>query len=303
VGTAVASVARMPMGILKRLPTQASLDRALAGATRVRIAQVEELGGGELLLVQDAERIQELVRLLSIVSPTERFHCLCPGDQVLEFSREKRRLAAVTLHHGRSIRWNDAWDSDALLADGPALLRWLADRGASGPLNAWEEDQGRAERDLLAWESWQREAPPALVPLLPDLSSLINPEVPPPELLHAEEILRSAYANEGDAIVALLDWFGSGAGTWSGFPSYEGVAEALLLRYPTEAIVQALGKEPLTPARAEGASRVFASWWFARMRPNEAAALPEELALSLREHAERTGDQDKIARLSGALRR
>ena len=340
-GTAVASMQHTPMGILERLrrvlvrarrgsstavpggdpspirppetrdprvptvgePTQASLDRALAGATRVRIAGVEELGGGELLTVEDAERIRQLATLLAIVPPTERFHCLCPGDQVLEFLRRERRLAAITLHHGRSIRWNGAWDSDALLADGPALLRWLADRGAPGPLRAWEKDQERAERSRTDWQSWQRAAPTALVPLLPDLASLISPEVPPPELLRAEEVLRAAYPDERDAIVALIDWFGSGAGPWSGFPSYEGVPEALLLRYPAEAIVRALGGEPLTPARAEGAARLFASWWFAHMRPHEAAALPQELALNLREHADRTGDHDKIARLSGALRR
>jgi len=291
------------MGLIDRLPTQASLDRALAGATRVRIAQVEELGGGELLLVEDDEWIRKLAELLVILPPAERFHCLCPGDQVLEFSRARRRPAAITLHHGRSIRWTQAWDSDAQLADGPMLLRWLADRGVPGPLQAWEKDQDGADRDRIAWDSWQRAAPAALAPLLPDLSSAINPEVPSPELLRAEKVLRDAYANESDAIVALLDWFGSGEGPWSGFPTYEGVPEALLLCYPTEAIVKAVAGEPLTPARAEGASRLFASWWFARMRPYEAAALPEKLALGLRDHAERSGDPDKVARLSGALRR
>ncbi len=34
--------------------------------------------------------------------------------------------------------------------------------------------------------------------------------------------------NETSRILALLQWFGSGAGPWSGFPYYEAAAEKLL---------------------------------------------------------------------------
>jgi len=40
-----------------------------------------------------------------------------------------------------------------------------------------------------------------------------------------------------DRILALLQWYGSGAGPWSGFPSYESAAEELLLEYQIAEIV------------------------------------------------------------------
>ena len=282
-------------------PSQDASKRALTGATRARIADVPELGGAELLVLDDPEDVRTLSRLLAIVPPREPFHCMCPGDQVIEFSGGPRRMT-VTLHHGRSIRW-ERWDSDALLADGEALLRWLADKGASGPLQAWEGDRRRAEEANVAWEAWQRAAPAAIVRFLPDLMPSVNPEYPSEQLLLAEEALREAHAQEREAILVLLDWFGSGEGAWSGFPSYETVPEVLLLRYPTDAIVAALGDTPLPPTRAGGAARLFASWWFGRMRPGEAAALPKVLKRRLREHVRAGGDPDKIARLTRALGR
>lgn len=282
-------------------PTQGSLERALEGATRARIADVPELGGTELLTLGDPEDVGELVRLLAIVPPTEAFHCMCPGDQAIEFSRG-RRTVTVTLHHGRSIRW-ERWDSDALLADGEGLLRWLADRGAPGPLREWEADRRRAEEANLAWQAWQRAAPPEIVSFLPDLMPSVHPEYPSEQLLLAEGALRAAHPQEHEAILVLLEWFGSGAGPWSGFPSYETVPEALLLRHGTDAIVAALGDEPLPPARAEGAARLLASWWFNRMRPGEARSLPRDLKRRLREHVHTGGDPDKAERLAGALER
>lgn len=282
-------------------PTQGSLERALAGAIRARIAEVSELGGAELLALDDPEDVRTLSRLLAIVPSTEAFHCMCPGDQAIEFSRG-RRPVTVTLHHGRSIRW-ERWDSDALLADGEALLRWLAGKGAPGPLLEWESDRRRAEETNLAWQAWQRVAPPEIVSFLPDLMPSVNPEYPSEQLLRSEEALRAAHPQERQAILVLLEWFGSGEGPWSGFPSYESVAEALLLRHPTEAIVAAIGDAELPPARAEGAARLFASWWFNRMRPGEARALPRDLKRRLREHVDAGGDPDKAARLTGALSR
>lgn len=286
-----------------RVPDQAALDGLLEGALTARIAEVEAVGGRELLVVDRPSEVQELSRLLAILRPTERFHCLCPGDQTLEFSRGRRGKVAITLHHGRSIRW-EGWDSDAMLADAEGLLRWLDEHGAPEPLRAWEKSLAREEHDRAAWEAWKRATPPSVVPLLAEAPATINPELPLPESLQrASEALRAGYPNEREEIRALLEWFGSGEGPWSGFPSYECVAEALLLRYPTEAILLALDDEQLTPTLAEGAARLFASWWFGRMRPGDAARLPADLARRLRRHVGAAGDPDKIARLFGALGR
>jgi hypothetical protein len=59
--------------------------------------------------------------------------------------------------------------------------------------------------------------------------------------------LRSAYPSEADTILALLAWFGQGKGPWSGYPSYEGIPETLLLDFSTAAIVRALESRERTP--------------------------------------------------------
>lgn len=284
------------------LPTQASLDRALERATRARISVVPELGGQELLVVDEPAAVRELARLLKIVPPAAPFHCMCPGDQLVELSIPWRRDVAVTLHHGRSIRWQ-RWGSDALLADGEALLRWLADHGVPAPLQAWQDDRRRADQDRLAWQAWRGAAPPALAAFVdsPELASIGNPEYPPRQLLLALMALRAACPDERAAILALLDWYGSSGGPWSGFPSYQAVPEAMLLRHPTGALVEALGVEPLVPARAEGAARLFGSWWFGRLRPGEASSLPQGLRKTLMDHVSAHGDDDKRARLAHAL--
>ena len=98
-------------------PTQASLDRALERATQVRIKDVPQLGGTEHLLITDPDSVRQLARLLIIEPPATPFHCMCFGNQLLEFAVPWRRDVCITLHHGCSIRWQQ-WDSDALLADG-----------------------------------------------------------------------------------------------------------------------------------------------------------------------------------------
>lgn len=282
-------------------PTQASLDRALARATSVRITGVPQLGGEVLLVVDEVGAVRELARLLAIVPAAAPFRCMCMGDQVLEFRVPWRRNVVITLHHGQSVRWQ-RWSSDALLANGEALLRRLAAHGLTGPLEAWQEARRQAASGRLAWDAWLTAAPTALLPFLndPQLSS-INPEYPPEALMRGEAAHRAACPDAGAAILALVDWFGSGGGPWSGFASYQSVPEALLLRYPTDAVVAALAREPLTTTRAEGAARLFASWWFGRLRPGEASSLPEALRVALVEHVTAVGDADKRERLAHAL--
>lgn len=280
-------------------PTQSSLDGILEGAARIRLREV--MGGRELLDLRDREAIGELSARLRI-QPGERFHCMCPGDQFIDIFDGRTRRATITLHHGRSLRW-DGWSSDVLLGDPRPLLEWLAGKGAPGPLREWERDLERAERDALAHDAWQRAAPPCLAPSLPGLASgMFNPEVPAEPIRRAGEALRGTYLTEAEAILALLAWFGHGAGPWTGFPSYEGAAESLLLLYPTERIVEALRSTALTPGHLEGAARLFASWWFARMRPADIDLVPGELKRRLMEHVESSGDGDKIERLRRALK-
>jgi hypothetical protein len=137
-------------------PSQRSLDAMLGRVTRVRmldggVSGDRPLGKDVLLDVADSESIAALRDCLAIVEDKSTFgHCMCLGDYALQFYAGRRRAATIGLHHGRSIRWS-AWKHDALLRDGLRLLAWLADQGAAAPLEAYEEDQRRAEEYRLVY--------------------------------------------------------------------------------------------------------------------------------------------------------
>jgi hypothetical protein len=107
--------------------------------------------------------------------------------------------------------------------------------------------------------------------------------------------------HQDERIRALLGWFGSGAGPWSGFPGYEQAAERLLLEYSTASLVEAAASAPLSSAQWEGAARIFASWAFSK-RPHGLDELPAGLKNILWSHMRGTQDEDKLDRASRAFR-
>jgi hypothetical protein len=69
---------------------------------------------------------------------------MCHGDAgILLFDGSGNQVAAIGVHHGHAIRW-DQWKDDAQLVDGWLLIDWLLDHGIDYPLS---EDQIR-ERSL-----------------------------------------------------------------------------------------------------------------------------------------------------------
>ena len=108
--------------------------------------------------------------------------------------------------------------------------------------------------------------------------------------------LESRTADRGERILALLEWYGSGAGPWSGFPSYEGAAEGLLFDYRTTEIIAAAQSKTLTPAQTEGLGRLFAGWEFGKQRAEDLRQIPENLKQNLWHHIQNTHDKDKYSR-------
>ena len=117
--------------------------------------------------------------------------------------------------------------------------------------------------------------------------------------------LRSALEHDipdrSERVLALLEWFGSGAGPWSGFPSYESAAEDLLLDFPTTNIVVAVQSKKLSPAQTEGAARLFAGWSFGQQRPDGLKDVPDAFKKDLLDHMRNTQDKDKFWRARSAF--
>jgi hypothetical protein len=292
--------------------------------TRVRMLEGgvsgdKPLGEKALLDVADSESIAALCDCLAIVEDRSTFgHCMCLGDYALQFYAGRRIIATIGLHHGRSIRWN-AWKHDALLRDGRRLLTWLADQGAAAPLETYEQDLRRAEEYRQAALRWQQAMPACLRPYWDWMrvhggdmvtfvpASLEGQDRPRQvedatgevtQLLHA---LEAEHPEPESRILALLKWYGSGMGPWSGFPSYEIVAERLLLEFATEQLVTALACHPLASAHLEGAARYLCGYQFNTYKPGETQQIPQELRERLLTHSLGSSDEDRIRRAKAAF--
>jgi len=156
----------------------------------------------------------------------------------------------------------------------------------------------RAKRD---WDQWLTAMPKAIVPVwsvslgqfnLVDINMDITP---------LRAALEREVPNETSRILALLQWFGSGSGPWSGFPYYEAAAEKLLIEYPTAKIVEAIQSTTVGSAQAEGAARLFGGWEFPQQRPGGLKEVPDTLKKALWNHVKGTQDTDKLSRAARAF--
>lgn len=148
-----------------------------------------------------------------------------------------------------------------------------------------------------AYARWMDAMPGSLKPLWNvALRNVLSPEVQP---------LRSALAGQFPdtraRILALYAWFGSGSGPWSGFPSYESVAERLLLDFPTDKLIATASGTRLSEQQTEGAARLFAGWTLYTERPEDRDSVPPDLRKLLLEHTLKSKDEDKVARAKKAF--
>lgn len=281
-------------------PSQSTLDALLNQVNRVRVLDDgtmdgKAIGSTVLLECSDTPSIAMLHTCLAIVEDARTFgHCMCLGDNAIECYRDQELIATIGLHHGHSIRW-DVWKHDAQLRDGQALLKWLADRGVSSPLQAYQAQQQRAEEARQATKRWHEAMPTCLHPYWPQMQDF---QVDLEPLRHG---LLISYPDHMSCVRALFGWFGSGKGPWSGFPMYEQVAEQLLLGFPTDELVEALREHTITPAQLEGAARYFAGWEFHKHKPNDIQQIPADLKQHLLRHSLTSSNNDKVQRAQKAF--
>jgi hypothetical protein len=142
---------------------------------------------------------------------------------------------------------------------------------------------------------WLAAMPSALKPLWSEAVKDNKPHLEP-----LRTALVGEFPNEQPRILALYAWFGSGEGPWSGFPSYETVAEELLLEFQTEALIEA-AEATRSAQQLEGAARLFGGWSFSQGRPGDLARLPPDLKRRLLAHSLQSADEDKRSRAHHAF--
>lgn len=284
-------------------PDQRSLEALLATVDRVRVVPFSNFVVGRapqpiLVDTSDPRSLTAFRTCFAIVEDPASFgHCMCPGDPFIELYSRKRLIATIGYHHGVSIRW-DAWTWDVLLSEPDRLLDWMSEHGAPGPRAAVDENRRRGEETDRDAQRWLAAMPAALRPFWDQLEPFPDGDRYEPSLA----ALRTAQPAIDAQILALLAWFGSGAGPWSGFPSHESVAEELLLHFPPQAVIDALTKTTPTDAQLVGASRLFAGWSFSQRHGDYGLRLvPPTLKHQLLFAAKRTAIDDNFDRARAAF--
>jgi hypothetical protein len=282
-------------------PTQASLDALMDRVRAVRVYE-DGLSGSELrsdtvlLELREPADVAEFRARLR-VRDEPGGHCMCFGTSTFEMlGQDDSRLALISVHHGRTLRW-DAWAEDATLIDGRPLCEWLARRGVLEPLQELQDNEATERQSEQDWARWVSEMPRALVGVWPgtirqsygaDIGAL-------------QAALDRSLPDERTRILSLLEWYGSGAGPWSGFPVYEQKAEQLLLQFSTAALLHAVDSAKVSSSHMEGAARLFGGWSFNKSRPNDLSLLPKSLKQSFWNHVKNTEDADKLTRARNAF--
>lgn len=272
------------------------LDQVLARAVRVVVKSSPMEGAAILFESTDRQDLDDLRSSLTLDPPGEWFHCMCNGSPALYVYQPNGELTLLTNHHGVTLR-SSLWSSDVRISDPEKWLSWFDHRGIPGPRQEVEAAAVRAEASKAARARWRAAMPRAIVP---GWSAAVN-EWGSVDIAPLHKALERDIRSEQQRILALLEWFGSGAGPWSGFPAYEAAAEDLLLKYPTTAIVEAIEASSISPAQTEGAARLFGGWGFRRQRPAGLNELPQALKRRLWTHVKATEDQDKLDRARRAF--
>jgi hypothetical protein len=120
--------------------------------------------------------------------------------------------------------------------------------------------------------------------------------LPTPDVAILRPALAKEFPNARQRIHFLFALFGSGAGPWSGYPSYEQAAEFLLEDFSNDDLVAAALTEGLTTEQLEGASRFFSG-----RKPHILSNLPVALKKKLYEHSVISTDEDKLPRARRAF--
>lgn len=273
------------------IPSEAMLRAALCNTRRVRVIRGgmlcnESLGGEVLVDTTDGGTVESLTRALQILDGPAGQCRLCLGDPTIELSTWDRRRIVLGVHHGTHVRWNE-WHDDAQLASPAALLAWLETNGISyvsreeaNPADAFES---RAQQRWIA-------ATPSSLRQFADRDLRRKLAASPSELLSA---LRAELPEPRDQALALFEWLGSGAGTWTVYPAYEQAAERLLLCLPFTALVDCLRSPILNAAQLEGAARFFAGFLFRSERRADAARLSRADTQRLLDYARSSRDPEK----------
>jgi hypothetical protein len=275
----------------------AELAQLIDKADKLVVLESPQPGAKVLFESSEKRDLDALKSALRLERPKQFLHCMCDGTPALVLYAKGEKIGQITNHHARLIRCS-LWKSDATVINAEAVLRWFDDRRIPGPRKEYELGLKLQKEASEAERKWLAAMPPALKPHWSTAKRTIPFE---PDLAPLRKALEAQVGDKNDRILALVSWYGSGNGPWSGFPAYEDIAEKLLLDYRTPELLAAIEGKELTTIQVEGVARLFGGRTFSQLRPDDLKLLPPKLKTRLLTHAQASADEDKRARANRAF--
>jgi hypothetical protein len=252
----------------------------------------------EFVVYRSSKRkdFEELKSAITLKQKGGPFVCACVDGPEIALLKKKKEIAAVWNHEGTAIG-SSVWEGDWENSSPDRWLRWFDARGMKSAQEFFEEMQSQYRKAAVDERRWVKAMPSSLKPLWSNALRQYNPPTNFPDLKPLSAALVKQYPDAYARICALMAWFGSGAGPWSGFPGYEEIAAKLLLQYPNTELIRAVDSRNLSDQELEGSARILGSW---RPIPDR-TPIPPGLRQTLLDHCLKSSDQDKVGRARQAF--
>jgi hypothetical protein len=251
----------------------------------------------EFVVYRSSKRkdFEELKSAMTLKSKGGPFVCACVDGPEISLRKNKKEIAAVWNHEGTAIG-SSVWKGDWENSDPDRWLHWFDARGMKSARDFFNQLQAQYNKMVVDEKRWLAAMPSSLKPLWRATARQYSPPLLP-DLKPLNDALAKQYPDTHDRIRALMAWYGSGAGPWSGFPAYEGIAEKLLREYPTAVLIKTAEDRSLTDQELEGAARILGGW-----KPvPDLTPVPAELRRRLLDHCLKSSDSDKVERAKKAF--
>ena len=246
--------------------------QAVAAATRIRVRPPGH--ASPVFETSDAAEIRAFAATLATKPSTTAF-CVCAGTLLVEL--ENCAIERLELHHGDSIRWDGSNGNLELVAPSDSM-DWLSRRGMSIVRESFDASHAAEVQALDVGARWMAALPASLRPFFHEMrqSSELRSEWSAALATEIPDAVRRAEV--------LLELYASGAGPWSGYPSWERVPEQLLAETSIATLLDAIGIAP-NAMRARGTLRLLSSRTFRERKRDLRKKLSPAVRDLLRAHA------------------
>jgi hypothetical protein len=185
-----------------------------------------------VLTISDKPGIGLLKELMALNEEERGFYCMCLGSYAVELYTKNELNTTIGFHHGTSIRY-DGWHGDIALSRSEELLQFLAERGLKEPLEKFEEDNERANKDALQMQQWLDKAPRCFGVHWDKIEHGSTSGI----AFIAEELNKEIPGFQ-EQVIKLLQLYGCSERLWSAYPVYEEIPFTLLQRLSLQQITE-----------------------------------------------------------------